>query len=93
MSWKIEIKKYGRDKEDWYKRQADKQREKIEAGARKKKTARKHLETDVKNVTRELEDIRWDEVLDYGIYSTSIQEMEELSKALGKVSALLQKWL
>lgn len=92
MSWKKEIKKYY-DEEHYNKRRADKQREEIEAGMRKKRTARKHLETDVKNVTRELEDIRWDEVLDYGLNSTSIREMEELSKALGKVSALLQKWL
>ena len=96
MSWKKEIKKeikkYGSDRDYIDRRVAD-QTKRMNAERRKKRTARKHLETDVKNVTREQEDIRWDEVLNYGLDSTSTREMEELSKALGKVSALLQKWL
>jgi polyhydroxyalkanoate synthesis regulator phasin len=98
MSWKEQIKKYSRDfwrfgsiDEDEVKA---KQTKRMNAERQKKSTARQYLKADVKNVTRELEDIRWDIIdLNSSIHRTSIREMEELSKALGKVSALLQKWL
>mgnify|MGYP001215652994 FL=1 len=51
--------------------------------------ARKHLEIDVGNVLRELEEF---EGLGMGQMDVA-DEMEELSNALGKVSVLLQEWI
>jgi len=93
MSWKKEIKKYYRTNEDRYKRLADKQRKEIETDARKKRTARQHLEEDLEDVRMELENLIQDMGSRDFTAAASIREMEELSKALGKVSALLQKWL
>ena len=56
-----------------------------------KRTAENYLKTDVKDVIGELENIKND---GFGfLVDASHQEIEEISKALGKVRALLQKWL
>ena len=56
--------------------------------------ASKFLEEDVENVLRELEEFQGSGM---GQMNTSAadfsDDMEELSKALGKVSALLQDWI
>ena len=60
--------------------------------ATRKAKARRFLKTDAKNVIRELEEFTT------GYFQgleemRETKEMEDLSEALGKVSALLQKWL
>ena len=55
----------------------------------KREQARKYLEEDVGNVLRELEEFQ-----ESGLDEMDLAgEMEDLSKALGKVSVLLQGWI
>jgi len=55
----------------------------------RKHKARKHLKKDVKNILRELEEFQG-----LGLDEMDLAgEMEDLSKALGEVSVLLQEWI